>query len=226
MLREQEVFQTEIASGPMTRHHTDNSTSHHGLRNARQAIPRDAHCLLMFFCFFAIAYLSSPSVLGQDIVDSRKEYNVKAVALYAFGRYVTWPDSAFDKPDSPFVIGVLGENPFGDALTKIAAKKTIGGRPIVVRLLTSPSEYAHCHILFVTQGLSRENEANLFRQVAGKPVLLVGESAGFTERGGIVNFYQNGTKIRFELNPDKANETQMSFDAKLLSLGTKVASSN
>jgi hypothetical protein len=146
------------------------------------------------------------------------------VTLYAFGRYVTWPESCFEKPDSPFVIGVLGENPFGDALEQIAAKKTVGKRPIAIRMLTSPSDSIHCHILFVPGAISQETEANLFQQVAGKPILLVGESSGFAERGGIINFYQSGANIRFELNPDRANEAQLSFDAKLLSLGTKVVS--
>ena len=46
----------------------------------------------------------------------------------------------FRVDDSPFVIGVLGGNPFGDALERIAAKKTLNGRPIVVRQLAAPDE--------------------------------------------------------------------------------------
>jgi YfiR/HmsC-like len=174
----------------------------------------------------ALAIVSAicPIVFGQEVVDTRREYNVKAVTLYAFGRYVTWPNAAFEKPDSPFVIGLLGDNPFGDALDQIAAKKTIAGRPISVRQFTSPRECVDCHILFVSAAVSPEMEAQIFQVVAGKSVLLVGESAGFAERGGIVNFYENGTNVRFELNPDKASEAQLSFDAKLLSLGTKVPS--
>jgi hypothetical protein len=173
---------------------------------------------------FALACFHGQALLGQEVVDARKEYNVKAVTLYAFGRYVTWPNSAFEKPDSPFIIGLLGENPFGDALDQIAAKKTIAGRPMIVRQFTKPAECANCHILFVTGTVPAETEAKLFQVVAGKSVLLVGESAGFAERGGIVNFYESGANVRFELNPDKANEAQLSFDAKLLSLGTKVPS--
>jgi uncharacterized protein DUF4154 len=109
-------------------------------------------------------------------------------------------------------------------LDQIAAKKAIAGRSISVRQFNSPDECAACHILFVTGTVPPEMEAKLFQAVAGKSVLLVGESAGFAERGGIVNFYQSGANIRFELNPDKANEAQLIFDAKLLSLGTKVPS--
>ena len=172
----------------------------------------------------AILCFDAVPARGQDVVDTRKEYNVKAVTLYAFGRYVTWPAGAFAKPDSPFVIGLYGSNPFGDALDQIAAKKTLAGRPIVIRQFTSPAECTDCHILFVAASVSQESETKLFEQLAGKSILVVGESTGFAERGGIVNFYQSGPNIRFELNPDKASQAQLSFDAKLLSLGTKVPS--
>lgn len=159
--------------------------------------------------------------LAQDVVLQQREYNVKAVSIYAFGRYVTWPESVFADATSPFVIGVLGGNPFGDALDRIAAKKTLVGRPIQVRQLAAPDEGAQCHIVFVTRTVAPDLETKLIQQASGKPVLLVGESPGFAQRGGIINFYQSGANVRFELNPDRGVECQLSLDAKLLSLGTK-----
>jgi YfiR/HmsC-like len=170
---------------------------------------------LLLMCFGRL------TVNAQEIIDERLEYNVKAVSLYAFGRYVTWPPEAFSAADSPFVIGLLGNNPFGDALDRIAAKKSLDGRTIVVRSISNPAECARCHIVFVPRTVSSETEAELFRQAAGKPVLLVGESPGFANRGGIINFYQSGSNIRFELNPDKGIESRLSLNAKLLTLGTK-----
>ena len=173
-------------------------------------------------CLVAIGFRSAP-VLAQDMIDTRLEYNVKAVSLYAFGRYVTWPESAFASADSPFVIGLIGGNPFGDALDRIASKKTLNGRAIEVRQINSPAESTDCHILFVSRTVTKEAEAELFALAAGKPVLLVGESPGFAERGGIINFYQSGSNVRFELNPDKGVETRLSLNAKLLTLGTKAS---
>jgi hypothetical protein len=163
--------------------------------------------------------LGSPAE-AQDVVQQR-EYNVKAVSLYAFGRYVTWPETVFAGPTSPFIIGVLGGNPFGDALSRIAAKKNLNGRPIEVRELNSPDEGAACHIVFITRTVTQDLEAKVFQQYSGKPVLLVGESPGFAERGGIINFYQSGANVRFELNPERGVQSSLSLDAKLLSLGTK-----
>jgi hypothetical protein len=165
-------------------------------------------------------------VYAQDAIDSRLEYNVKAVSLYAFGRYVTWPEAAFPSANSSFVIGTYGGNPFGDALHRIAKQKKLNGRTIEVRQISRPEESAACHILFVPSSVSQETETKLFEHSAGKPVLLVGESPGFATRGGVINFYHSGSNVRFELNPDKSLENQLSLNAKLLTLGTRAATRN
>ncbi len=41
------------------------------------------------------------------------EYQVKAVFLFNFSQFMEWPPDAFPTPDTPFVIGVLGADPFG-----------------------------------------------------------------------------------------------------------------
>ncbi len=170
-----------------------------------------------------LLYCCGAATQAQEAIDERLEYNVKAVSLYAFGRYVTWPEPAFPTANSPFVIGMMGGNPFGDALDRIAKKKTLNGRAIEVRQIDKPADCAQCHILFVTRFVSQEAEAELFQQAAGKPVLLVGESPGFAERGGVINFYHSGSNVRFELNPDKSVECKLSLNAKLLTLGTNAA---
>ncbi len=171
-------------------------------------------------CGLAAAWASTPGA-GQEATPSQREYNVKAVTLYAFGRYVTWPEDAFASAASPLVIGVFGGNPFGDALERIAAKKTLNGRPLAVKQLKEPGEVAACHMVFVVHSVQPEVESQLIQQAAGKPVLLIGESPGFVQRGGIVNFYVSGANVKFELNPDRGADARLALDAKLLSLGTK-----
>ncbi|MGA2032250.1 MAG: YfiR family protein [Thermoguttaceae bacterium] len=151
------------------------------------------------------------------------EYTVKAVFLYNFGRYVEWPGAALGNPADPLVIGILGEDSFAGALDEIAAKKTIQGRRIVIRRFASLEEYRPpCQILFVSRSLKGDLQAAAIKKTAGTGVLLVGETPGFAELGGIANFFVDGDRIRFEINASAARRAQLRMDAKLLSLGRPV----
>ena len=44
------------------------------------------------------------------------EYKIKAVFLYNFAKFVEWPPNVFPDANTPFVIGVLGQDPFGSYL--------------------------------------------------------------------------------------------------------------
>jgi hypothetical protein len=153
------------------------------------------------------------------------QYTVKAVFLYNFGRYVEWPNGSFADASAPFVIGIVGEDAFGGALQEIAARKTIQGRPIVVRRFASPEDYNQtCHILFVSRSLASSQQAALIRMTQRRGVLVVGETPGFAEQGGTANFFVEEDRIRFEINVDTARRAQLRLDAKLLSLGKPVSS--
>src|SRR5439155_1580041 len=63
------------------------------------------------------------------------EYQLKAAFLFNFAKFVEWPADVFPEPDSPFVIGILGENPFESDLEHAVKGKAISGHPFVVNQL-------------------------------------------------------------------------------------------
>jgi hypothetical protein len=151
------------------------------------------------------------------------EYTLKAVFLYKFGLYVEWPAGALVEASDPFVIGIVGEDPFAGALDAIAAKKTIQERRITVRRFASVEEYRQpCHILFVSRSLTGDQQAALIAKTEGKPVFVVGETRGLAERGATANLFVDGDRIRTEINVDAARRSQLRMDAKLLSVGKLV----
>ena len=62
--------------------------------------------------------------------------------------------------------------------------------------------------------------AEIVRLVGDKSVLLVGETPGFAEQGGVVNFFVTGNKVRFEINPRAAGKRNLKVSSKLLNLAT------
>ena len=178
-------------------------------------------CRLAIFLMALVGPLAGRSVIGQTVVDPRQEYNVKAVYLYSFGRYVVWPESSMQDGE-PFAIGILGGDPFGDALDRIAQQKKIGDRPIIIHRFKSTADYRQCHILFLSKSVSPEEQSATIEKFGTQPVLLVAESPGFAVRGGTINFFLSEGTVRFEINVEAAKRQGLSMNAKLLSLATLV----
>jgi hypothetical protein len=151
------------------------------------------------------------------------EYNVKAAYLYSFGRYITWPDSAFPIRDSEFVICLLGDDPFGEVLNVIAKTKTIQGHRIVIKKISSIEDLTHCHILFIPRTIKAEQLSPFVNKLQNKSILIVGESPGFIKNGACINFYFEGDQVRFEINSEAIRQEKLQIDAKLLNLGKRAA---
>lgn len=146
------------------------------------------------------------AIAGGEI---RQEYQVKAAFLFNFLRFVEWPGGA---SKAPWVIGVLGNDPFGDALDKAVRGKTVNGRKVEVRRYDEPEEVKDCEILFIGD-----------YQRTGIPtepgVLTVGESPGFLKSGGAISFYLEDHRVRFEISPAAARAAGLHVSAQLLKLG-------
>jgi hypothetical protein len=151
-------------------------------------------------------------------VETSHEYEIKAAFLYNFGRYVEWPAASFHDANSPFVIGVLGKDPFGAVLDEIAGSKKVDGRRIVVRRFTAMAEYQTCHILFVAAEAAPEQKVAAMAMARSSPVLLVGEENEFNRHGGVIRLFVEENKIRFEVNVVTAKQKQLKISSKLLSL--------
>src|SRR6202521_3532589 len=121
---------------------------------------------------------------GLDSSDS-SEYLIKAGFIYNFAKLVEWPTSAFAQQDSPIVIGILGDDPFGATLDRIVADKKINGRGLVVKRLRwgkDVKEIRDCNILFVSSS-EKEHLDGVVDALKWLPVLTIGDAPGFARHG-------------------------------------------
>ncbi len=164
--------------------------------------------------------LAASPVLAQGPAApvATREYRIKAAYLYQFSQYVGWPEKAFASKTSPFVIGIYGTNPFADAAKTIAKKKKVGKRPIEFRVLKSPSAATKCHIVFVPSRVTPENLKKLLVLKKNKSILVVGESGGFIDSGGDVQFFLMENKVRFAINQKAVKAAGLPVSSKLLTL--------
>jgi hypothetical protein len=152
---------------------------------------------------------------------SPTEYEVKAAFLYNFARFVEWPAESRPDPGAPFVIAILGRDPFGAVLDETVAGKTVAGRPIEVHRVPRPDDARDAQIVFVSPS-ERANMAAILKALERPGVLTVGDTDGFATHGGAINFTVQARRVRFEINPSVAEQAGLKMSSQLLKLATLV----
>jgi hypothetical protein len=153
-----------------------------------------------------------------------REYQVKAVFLFNFAQFVEWPPAVFADANSPLVIGILGEDPFGAYLDETVRDETVNNRPLEIQRYHRVDEIKTCHVLFISR-----SEANRLEQILGslkgRRILIVGDGDDFVQRGGMIRLGTAQNKVRLIINIDAAKTANLTISSKLLRAAEIVASS-
>lgn len=157
----------------------------------------------------------SVTLLSQESL----EYPVKAVFLFKFGDYVEWPPGALPKPGAPFVIGVLGKDPFGANLDLAVKDRTVQGHPIIVKRFERVEQVKDVQILFVDADNPEQLERFLM-DLRTASVLTVCD--GPAKPGAVISFVIQENRVRFEIDTDAAERANLKVSSKLLSLARVV----
>jgi hypothetical protein len=165
----------------------------------------------IFLLLFIVVGFSKPAS-GETL----SPYQVKAAFIYNFLKFVEWPPQSFPTTDTPYVVGVLGKDPFGSVLDDTMRDKTVNGRKIHVIRVTEQNMH-QCHLLFVSSS-ERRRYKEIFSRLKSAPVLLVGETDDFAESGGAIGFFIEQNKVRFEINPEAAKRSNLHIHSTLLNL--------
>jgi len=159
------------------------------------------------------------------------EYEIKAVYLYNFLLFTEWAkanDAKNDdnkKPSETICIGILGDNPFGDAFKDVEGKRVEGkGKKLIIKRFGRYKEYkdiTDCEVLFVSSS-EKQNVKQILKRLSTKPILTVADMSGFVESGGMVNFVKAGKKIRWEINSTSVKRAGLKLSSQLLRNSTRI----
>jgi hypothetical protein len=162
---------------------------------------------IMALCFF----LSNAN--GQ--VSNYKAYTL---FLYNFTKYIQWPDGAIEHE---FIIGVYGKSPITDELQKMGVLKKAGDKIIrVVELTEATLMQESVHILFIPEEKSSQI-ASVLSTLKGRPVLVVSERRGLTQKGASISFLTDNNNLRFELNSGSISAQNLKVSRALETLAFK-----
>ena len=143
------------------------------------------------------------------------EYDVKAVFLFNFARFVEWPERKPVKPETALVIGILGEDPFGSAIERAVQDETIRDLPIIIRRSKRIEDLMDCHLLYINLP-EPERVRPILESLKGRNILTIGEGEEFNRAGGIIAFLTRQKRIRIQINLKRAEQEGFHISAKLL----------
>src|SRR5919112_4839317 len=95
--------------------------------------------VVALLCFWAAIAVSAES-------SRPSEYELKATFLYNFIKFTGWPHEALAKNSDPFVIGILGKDPFGTGLDRVIEGETVNDKTVVVKRLARTDQAANTQV--------------------------------------------------------------------------------
>ena len=149
------------------------------------------------------------------------EYQVKATFLFQFTQFVDWPARVLPAAPTPLVIGILGEDPFGSFLDETVRDEKVNDHPLTIQRYQRVEDVKNCHLLYVSRP-----EAGRIREIAStfknRSILTVGDTDGFADGGGTIQFVTQENKVRLRINLGAARSSNLTISSKLLRLATVI----
>jgi len=157
---------------------------------------------------------------GQSQSESYDVHQIEAAFIYNFIDFVTWPDGHHAASDGRLTIGVLGDDPFGDAFSPVEGKRVLG-KTLTVRKSRRLEDLLDSWILFISPSeASRVGE--ILSALETRPVLTVSDMDQFVRNGGMIQFYSASIggeiKIRFDISKNNVDQSGLKMSFRLLSL--------
>jgi len=152
------------------------------------------------------------------------EIKVKAAYLYNFLRFVEWPDNRQYTAD----ICVYGiHESYRPAFSSLATLPK-QSQQLTIELFKDTDDLKSlnsCQIIFITDKAYYKSKA-IFEHLKGGQVLTIGETTNFIKLGGMINFIRVEDKIRFEINPARAEAAGLKISSKVLRIAVRLVSMN
>lgn len=170
---------------------------------------------------FALSIFATSSLPAVSLADDGKENLIKAAFIMNFVKFIEWPDGTSTSKPSKIDVCVIGDS--GLVKTSHIFSQTAGNnlKLSVVSEQNIGNISSHCHILFVSES-EDSRLSSILSAIKGAPVLTIGDADNFIERGGMIGFAKDESKIRLEINRRATENAGIKIDSQLLEIALRV----
>ncbi len=179
---------------------------------------------IVAICFATNIPLCAANASAFALSKPIDEYSMKALLIQRICRFVEWPDSIWNADTTaPFVVGILGTNPFGKQLDALFSQQRIQGKRVRIEQLSSLEGARFCNAIFISES-EKSSISKIYTALSHKPILLLGDTKRYAYNGIHINFFTNNAdQIRFEINKDSFGDSQLHSSYQLFNLGVLVS---
>jgi hypothetical protein len=160
----------------------------------------------------AILLLMRALASAQDVTEPA----LKASFIYNFAKFTEWPADVVPAAE-PFVMCVVGDAAVGDALEQAVKGRVVAGHSMAVSIVAPAGPHRVCHVLYVS-GVTAGQAAQLVARLRDVPVLTISDLEGFTELGGIAQFFFEDGRLRFSVRLESAKRAGLQISSRLVAL--------
>lgn len=174
-------------------------------------------------CAMLLAWIAGGASWPVQAADGTEtlEQRVKAAFLYKFAGYVEWPAKSFARPETPVMIGVMGNEVLAAELVQAVAGRTVNDRMVMVKRLKAGESLSGIHILFIGRAESARLD-QLAQSAQPRSILTVTESDSALTHGSVINFVLTDGRVRFEIARDTAEKSGLKLSSRLLAVAQQV----
>ncbi len=166
--------------------------------------------ILLLLSLLTINYGYTAS--AQDKFD---EYMVKAAFTMNFARLTQWPEKRL-KASEAINICVMGNETLKSTFTLVKGKN-INGHTARLNIISRLNMIKQCHILFIS-GIKQSNMRQIFKLAQQHSILTISELPDIGQSHAILNFIMHRHKVRFQIDPEKAQQAGLKISSRLLKL--------
>jgi hypothetical protein len=164
------------------------------------------YIVLLTLFFFGTNERNSAAQSREDLV--------KAGYIEKFTHFIQWPAASIYNNEN-LIIGIIGENSISKALSDIFSKSFSKDKRFSIIPISSVDQIRNCMILFIS-GSEKSNLEKILNYTTGKPILTISDSKGFGNKGVIINMFQDGNYIRYEINRKSLDISGLIINSMLL----------
>ena len=150
--------------------------------------------------------------INAAFAEVTKEDRVKSAIIYKLTKFISWPQKK-----QSLTLCVIGSGSINNEIQKINRKFSMGRRLSITHKSPNAPLNKLCDLIYLHNS-NNQKISQVIDKVKDSPVLTISDSKQFAEKGGNIELYRTGSRIKFAINKKSVQQAKLSVDSQLLKL--------